>query len=133
MLTVRSPVPVNSISHSANKANRISCKLANDAEFDLPPSILDRLLASEIVPLAAKIKAVESWRLEVAEAHSRNPNTLALQRRLAAASRLLRRQKWKSIVRKTAEVGRTVAAVAIESSRRRYASVRRSRPAFPAL
>jgi hypothetical protein len=67
-------------------------------EFDFPLSILARLLASEIVPLKAKIKAVESWRREVAEARSNAPGTCKLEKHLATASRFLKQQRLKSMV-----------------------------------
>jgi hypothetical protein len=61
---------------------------------DLPPVILERLLASRIVPLDAKLKAIESWRREVAE--SRDPQARELERRLAAAYRSLQFQRLKA-------------------------------------
>lgn len=69
-------------------------------EFDFPPLILDRLLASEIVPFEAKVKAVDSWRRELAGTHSNAPGIRELERRLARASRVLKWQrasKWSKI------------------------------------
>jgi hypothetical protein len=67
-------------------------------EFDFPRPLLDRLLASEIVPLQAKIEAIRSWRGELAQAHSLDPRTRELQHCLAKAHWLLRRQRLTSAV-----------------------------------
>jgi hypothetical protein len=50
--------------------------------------LVDRLLASRLVPREAKLAAVESWRRELASMRDRE-NCLRLERRLAAASRVL--------------------------------------------
>ncbi len=71
-------------------------------EFDFPYSLLTRLLVSEIVPLQAKIKAIESWRHELAESRSFDPHARELQARLAIASRVLRTQRLKQVTMKTA-------------------------------
>lgn len=72
-----------------------------DVEFDLPISLLDRLLVSRIVSLEAKIKSIESWQRELEEAHSRNPRTVELKRRLALARETLSRQPSDVAVGKT--------------------------------
>jgi hypothetical protein len=50
--------------------------------------LVDRLLASRLVPREAKLAAVESWRRELASMRDRE-DCLRLERRLAAASRVL--------------------------------------------
>jgi hypothetical protein len=52
---------------------------------NLPLSLLDRLLASEIVPLEAKLSAIESWRRELADAAPPDTMLDALSSRLAHA------------------------------------------------
>ena len=51
--------------------------------------LVDRLLASTIVPREAKLAAIESWRRELAGLRDKSLNCLRLERRLAAASRVL--------------------------------------------
>lgn len=65
-----------------------------NVEFDLPISLLDRLLASRIVSLDAKIKSIESWQRELEDALSCNPRTLELKRRLALARETLSGQRY---------------------------------------
>ena len=62
-------------------------------EFDLPLSLLDRLIESRIVSYEAKIKSIESWQRELADLQSDNPRTLDLEYRLALAKRALTRQR----------------------------------------
>jgi hypothetical protein len=50
--------------------------------------LVDRLLASRLVPREAKLAAVESWRRELASMRDRQ-DCRGLERRLAAASRVL--------------------------------------------
>ena len=58
--------------------------------FDLPIPLLDRLLASCIVPLEAKIRAIDSWRDELIKANSVDPHVLELQERLRQAYSFLK-------------------------------------------
>ena len=51
--------------------------------------LVDRLLASTIVPREAKLAAVESWRRELASMRDKRQDCRRLERRLAAASRVL--------------------------------------------
>jgi hypothetical protein len=51
--------------------------------------LVDRLLASRLVPREAKLAAVESWRDELAAMRDKRLDGLRLERRLAAASRAL--------------------------------------------
>jgi len=51
--------------------------------------LVDRLLASTIVPREAKLAAVESWRLELASMRPLRQDCSRLEERLAAASRML--------------------------------------------
>ena len=51
--------------------------------------LVDRLLASTIVPREAKLAAVESWRRELASIRDKRQDCRRLERRLAAASRVL--------------------------------------------
>jgi hypothetical protein len=53
--------------------------------FDL----VDRLLASRLVPREAKLAAIESWRSELAAMRDKRQDCQRLERRLAAASRAL--------------------------------------------
>jgi hypothetical protein len=55
----------------------------------LTPDLVDRLLASTIVPREAKLAAVESWRRELAGMRDKHYECRQLERRLAAASRML--------------------------------------------
>jgi hypothetical protein len=55
----------------------------------LTPSLLDRLLASTLVPREAKVAAIESWQRELAQAPIRDALHRQLEQRLAEASRLL--------------------------------------------
>jgi hypothetical protein len=55
------------------------------AKFDLPLALLDRLLASRIVPHQAKIEAIDRWRDELIEAKSIDPHASELEERLAMA------------------------------------------------
>jgi hypothetical protein len=59
------------------------------AKFDLPLPLLDRLLASRVVPLQAKINAIDRWRDELTEADSIDPRVRELENRLAMAYVLL--------------------------------------------
>src|SRR5262245_16175027 len=68
----------------------------------LPLALLERLLASKIVPRDAKLAAIERWRHELAEARSLDPFRRKLDERLAEASRSLRRAPWISAVRRSA-------------------------------
>jgi hypothetical protein len=65
------------------------CSLEGDGRPDLPLSLLDQLLVSEIVPLEAKIKSIESWQEELAEVRSPSAAQVELEKHLAAAKRLL--------------------------------------------
>jgi hypothetical protein len=51
--------------------------------------LVDRLLASTLVPRDAKLAAVESWRRELAAMREKPRDCPRLERRLAKASRLL--------------------------------------------
>jgi hypothetical protein len=51
--------------------------------------LVDRLLASTLVPRDAKLAAVESWRRELAAMREQPRDCPQLERRLAEASRLL--------------------------------------------
>lgn len=51
--------------------------------------LVDRLLASTLVPRDAKLAAIESWRRELAMMGGKRQDCRRLERRLAAASRLL--------------------------------------------
>ena len=51
--------------------------------------LVDRLLASTLVPRDAKLAAVESWRRELAAMRAKPRDYPRLERRLAEASRLL--------------------------------------------
>jgi hypothetical protein len=51
--------------------------------------LVDRLLASRLVPRDAKLAAVESWRRELAAMGEKHHECGRLERRLAEASRLL--------------------------------------------
>jgi hypothetical protein len=51
--------------------------------------LVDRLLASRLVPREAKLAAVESWRNELAAMRDERLDYRRLERRLAAASRAL--------------------------------------------
>jgi hypothetical protein len=51
--------------------------------------LVDRLLASRLVPREAKLAAVESWRRELAAMRDKRQDCRRLERRLAAASRML--------------------------------------------
>ena len=55
----------------------------------LTDTLVNRLLASHLVPREAKLAAIESWRRELASASWRGPLHVPLERRLAEASRLL--------------------------------------------
>ncbi len=52
--------------------------------------LLDRLIASTLVPPEAKVAAIESWRNELASTRVRDAIHRELERRLAEASRRLR-------------------------------------------
>ena len=60
-----------------------------EVEFDLPVSVLDRLIKSRIVPREAKLKSIESWQRELAECSSNSRRTLELANRLALAKNYL--------------------------------------------
>jgi hypothetical protein len=51
--------------------------------------LVDRLLASSLVPRAAKLAAIESWRRELAAMRDKQSECRRLEQRLAEASRLL--------------------------------------------
>ena len=51
--------------------------------------LIDRLLASRLVPRDAKLAAIESWRRELAAMREKHLNCGRLEQRLAAASRML--------------------------------------------
>ena len=51
--------------------------------------LVDRLLASSLVPRAAKLAAIESWRRELAAVHDKHSECRRLEQRLAEASRQL--------------------------------------------
>jgi hypothetical protein len=51
--------------------------------------LVDRLLASRLVPRAAKLAAIESWRRELAAMGDKQSDCRRLEQRLAEASRLL--------------------------------------------
>jgi hypothetical protein len=51
--------------------------------------LVDRLLASRLVPREAKLAAVESWRRELAATRDKRQDCRRVERRLAAASRML--------------------------------------------
>ena len=60
--------------------------------------LVDRLLASTIVPREAKLAAVESWRRELASMRDKRHDCRRLERRLAAASRVLATPRpWASL------------------------------------
>jgi hypothetical protein len=59
----------------------------------LTNALVNRLLASRLVPREAKLAAIESWRRELASASWRGPLHAQLERRLAEASRLLGRSR----------------------------------------
>lgn len=60
----------------------------------LTMALVDRLLASTIVPREAKLAAVESWRRELASMRDKRQDFERLERRLAAASRALASGPW---------------------------------------
>jgi hypothetical protein len=51
--------------------------------------LVDRLVASTLVPRDAKLAAVESWRRELATMGGKHHDFWRLERRLAQASRML--------------------------------------------
>jgi len=57
-------------------------------------ALVDRLLASTIVPREAKLAAVESWRRELAGMRDKHYECRRLEQRLAAASRMLAPRPW---------------------------------------
>ena len=60
--------------------------------------LVDRLLASKIVPREAKLAAVESWQRELASMREKRRDCRRLERRLAAASRVLAAPRpWASL------------------------------------
>jgi len=62
-------------------------------------ALVDRLLASTLVPRDAKLAAVESWRRELAALGDKHRDCRALERRLAEASRLLAPRQWPALGR----------------------------------
>jgi hypothetical protein len=60
---------------------------------------VDRLLAKTIVPREAKLAAVESWRRELAGMREKHHECRRLERRLAAASRMLTPRPWAALRR----------------------------------
>jgi hypothetical protein len=56
--------------------------------------LVERLLASTLVPRDAKLAAVESWRRELAAMREKHHDCRRLERRLAEASRLLAPRPW---------------------------------------
>jgi hypothetical protein len=59
--------------------------------------LVDRLLASRLVPREAKLAAVESWRRELATMRHKRQDCVRLERRLAEASRLLAPGPWPAV------------------------------------
>ena len=59
----------------------------------LTHALLNRLLASRVVPREAKLAAIESWRRELAAMSLRGPFHRQLERRLAQASHMLASQR----------------------------------------
>jgi hypothetical protein len=59
--------------------------------------LVDRLLASTIVPREAKLAAVESWRRELATMGDKHHDCRRLERRLATASRMLAPRPWAAL------------------------------------
>ena len=60
--------------------------------------LVDRLLASRIVPREAKLAAIESWRRELASMRDKRQDCRRLEERLAAASRVLAaRRRWTAL------------------------------------
>jgi hypothetical protein len=55
----------------------------------LPLTLLDRLIASRLVPLDAKLAAIEGWRRELATLRSLNPMQAQLYQRLTRARQKL--------------------------------------------
>jgi len=63
----------------------------------LPLALLDRLLASTIVPREAKLAAIERWRNELSELRAPDAFHRQLEARLAQASRSLRAPLLRSV------------------------------------
>jgi hypothetical protein len=59
--------------------------------------LVDRLLASKIVPREAKLAAVESWRRELSAMRDKRQDSVRLEQRLAEASRLLALRPWPAV------------------------------------
>jgi hypothetical protein len=57
-------------------------------------ALVDRLLASTLVPRDAKLAAVESWRRELAAMRNKRHEFHPLEERLAEASRMLALPWW---------------------------------------
>lgn len=67
--------------------------------------LVDRLLASTLVPRDAKLAAVESWRRELAAMRDKRHDCLRLERRLAEASKLLAPGRWPALAQYRPFVG----------------------------
>jgi hypothetical protein len=59
--------------------------------------LVDRLLASQLVPCEAKLAAIESWRRELAGMRDKPFDCRRLEQRLAAASRALAPRPWAAL------------------------------------
>jgi hypothetical protein len=66
--------------------------------------LVDRLLASTLVPRHAKLAAVESWRNELAAMRDKRHEYRRLEQRLAEASRLLAAPWWLAAAQYVARV-----------------------------
>jgi hypothetical protein len=66
--------------------------------------LVDRLLASTLVPRDAKLAAVESWRRELAAMRGERHEYRRLEERLAEASRLLAAPWWAAAAQYVARV-----------------------------
>jgi hypothetical protein len=64
------------------------------AKLDLPVPLLERLLASRVVPLQAKIEAIARWRDELMEVKSIDPRASELEERLSMALTSLASHVW---------------------------------------
>ena len=63
-------------------------------KLDLPVPLLERLLASRVVPLQAKIEAIARWRDELMEAKSIDPRASELEKLLSMALTSLASHVW---------------------------------------
>jgi hypothetical protein len=64
------------------------------AKLDLPVPLLERLLASRVVPVRAKIEAIARWRDELMEVKSIDPRASELEERLSMALTSLASHVW---------------------------------------